>query len=42
MMLKNLGMGALLVFVVLALFLEIKLAFWVMLGIPVFSWAPWP
>ena len=35
MMLKNLGMGALLVFVVLALFLEIKLAFWVMLGIPV-------
>ena len=35
MMLKNLGMGALLVFIVLALFLEIKLAFWVMLGIPV-------
>lgn len=35
MMLRNLAMGALLVFFVLALFLEIKLAFWVMLGIPV-------
>ncbi len=35
MMLKNLAMGAALVFIVLALFLEIKLAFWVMLGIPV-------
>jgi multidrug efflux pump subunit AcrB len=35
MMLKNLAIGALLVFIVLALFLEIKLAFWVMLGIPV-------
>lgn len=35
MMLKNLAMGALLVFVILALFLEIKLAFWVMMGIPV-------
>ena len=35
MMLKNLTMGALLVFIILALFLEIKLAFWVMLGIPV-------
>ncbi len=35
MMLRNLAMGALLVFIVLALFLEIKLAFWVMLGIPV-------
>jgi multidrug efflux pump subunit AcrB len=35
MMVKNLAVGALLVFVVLALFLEIKLAFWVMLGIPV-------
>lgn len=34
-MLKNLAMGAMLVFIVLALFLEIKLAFWVMLGIPV-------
>ena len=35
MMLKNLAMGALLVFIILALFLEIKLAFWVMVGIPV-------
>ncbi len=35
MMMKNLAMGALLVFIILALFLEIKLAFWVMLGIPV-------
>lgn len=35
MMMKNLAMGALLVFIILALFLEIKLAFWVMIGIPV-------
>ncbi len=35
MMVRNLAMGAMLVFVVLALFLEIKLAFWVMVGIPV-------
>jgi multidrug efflux pump subunit AcrB len=35
MMLSNLGMGALLVFVILAMFLNIKLAFWVMLGLPV-------
>jgi multidrug efflux pump subunit AcrB len=35
MMFGNLALGALLVFLVLALFLEIKLAFWVMLGIPV-------
>ena len=35
MMLGNLALGALLVFIVLALFLEIKLAFWVMVGIPV-------
>jgi multidrug efflux pump subunit AcrB len=35
MMLSNLALGALLVFTILALFLEIKLAFWVMLGIPV-------
>ena len=34
MMMKNLAMGALLVLIVLALFLEIKLAFWVMVGIP--------
>lgn len=35
MMMRNLAMGALLVFFILALFLEIKLAFWVMVGIPV-------
>jgi len=35
MMVQNLLLGALLVFLILALFLEIKLAFWVMLGIPV-------
>ena len=35
MMVKNLAIGALLVFITLALFLEIKLAFWVMVGIPV-------
>ena len=35
MMLKNLAIGALLVFIVLALFLDIKLAFWVMAGLPV-------
>ena len=34
MMLKNLGMGALLVFIILTLFLDIKLAFWVMVGLP--------
>lgn len=35
MMFENLALGALVVFVVLALFLEIKLAFWVMVGIPI-------
>lgn len=35
MMVKNLGMGALLVFIVLGLFLNIKLAFWVMVGLPI-------
>jgi len=35
MMLKNMAFGALLVFVVLGLFLDIKLAFWVMAGLPV-------
>ncbi|MBL4826801.1 MAG: efflux RND transporter permease subunit [Spongiibacteraceae bacterium] len=35
MMLKNLMMGALLVFLILGLFLNIKLAFWVMVGLPV-------
>ncbi|WP_372872009.1 efflux RND transporter permease subunit [Shewanella sp.] len=35
MMLSNMLMGAALVFVILALFLDLKLAFWVMVGIPV-------
>ncbi|MBD2859767.1 efflux RND transporter permease subunit [Spongiibacter sp. KMU-158] len=35
MMMSNLGMGALLVFITLALFLNMKLAFWVMVGLPV-------
>ena len=35
MMLSNLGMGAVLVFLVLALFLRMKIAMWVMLGIPI-------
>ena len=35
MMLKNLVMGAALVFLTLALFLRLKLAFWVMVGLPV-------
>jgi len=35
MMIKNLVIGALLVFLSLALFLRIKLAFWVMVGLPV-------
>ena len=35
MMIKNLAIGTLLVFIVLALFMEIQLAFWVMAGIPV-------
>lgn len=35
MMGSNMFMGALLVFIVLAVFLEIKVAFWVMLGLPV-------
>ncbi len=35
MMLKNLALGALLVFIVLAVFMDIKLAFWVMAGLPV-------
>lgn len=35
MMLSNLLMGALLVFMLLGLFLNIKLAFWVMAGLPV-------
>jgi multidrug efflux pump subunit AcrB len=35
LMVKNLVMGAVLVFLVLALFLRLKLAFWVMVGLPV-------
>ncbi|MEM0911972.1 MAG: efflux RND transporter permease subunit [Pseudomonadota bacterium] len=35
MMLENMAIGALLVFFILALFLKIKLAFWVMVGLPV-------
>lgn len=35
MMLKNMGFGALLVFIVLSLFLRVKLAFWVIVGLPV-------
>ncbi len=35
MMLSNLIMGSILVFLVLALFLRIKIAFWVMIGIPI-------
>lgn len=35
MMLKNLVFGAALVFLILALFLRLKLAFWVMVGLPV-------
>lgn len=35
MMLKNLGFGALLVFLVLTMFLRLRLAFWVVIGIPV-------
>lgn len=35
MMISNLLMGAILVFLVLALFLRIRIAFWVMLGIPI-------
>ncbi|MCC4831708.1 efflux RND transporter permease subunit [Shewanella sp. 10N.7] len=35
MMLSNMFYGALLVFIILALFLDLKLAFWVMVGLPV-------
>ena len=35
MMVKNLIMGAALVFLILALFLRLKLAFWVMVGLPI-------
>ncbi len=35
MMRKNMFLGALLVFLVLSLFIDLKLAFWVMLGLPI-------
>ncbi|MEE4294931.1 MAG: efflux RND transporter permease subunit, partial [Xanthomonadales bacterium] len=35
MMVKNLVLGAMLVFLILALFLRLKLAFWVMVGLPI-------
>lgn len=35
MMMSNMFYGALLVFIILAMFLDLKLAFWVMMGIPV-------
>jgi len=35
MMINNMMMGAFLVFIILTLFLRIKIAFWVMLGIPI-------
>ncbi|MED5524270.1 MAG: efflux RND transporter permease subunit [Pseudomonadota bacterium] len=35
MMLSNMVMGGILVFLVLSLFLQVRLAFWVMMGIPV-------
>ncbi len=35
MMLKNLLLGAILVFITLSLFMELKIAFWVMMGLPV-------
>ena len=35
LLLKNIGMGLVIVLVVLGLFLELRLAFWVMMGIPI-------
>ncbi len=35
LLLRNSGMGLVLVFIALALFLELRLAFWVMMGIPI-------
>lgn len=35
MMLENMALGALLVFIILTIFLKLKLAFWVMVGLPV-------
>ena len=50
MMFKNMWQGALLVFIVLSLFLRLKFAFWVIIGIPVtfmgavalMPYNPWP
>ena len=50
MMLKNMFQGAILVFLVLSLFLRLKVAFWVIVGIPVsflgalalMPYGPWP
>lgn len=50
MMTKNMWQGALLVFIVLSLFLRMKVAFWVVIGIPItflgalwlMPHAPWP
>ncbi len=35
LLLKNIGMGLVIVLIVLGLFLELRLAFWVMMGIPI-------
>jgi multidrug efflux pump subunit AcrB len=35
MMLRNLGLGAILVFLTLSLFMELRIAFWVMIGLPI-------
>ena len=35
MMLRNLGLGAILVFLTLSVFMELRMAFWVMLGLPI-------
>lgn len=35
MMLRNLGLGAILVFLTLGLFMELRMAFWVMVGLPI-------
>ncbi len=40
MMIENMIWGGILVMLMLALFLRIRLAFWVMMGLPCPSWAP--
>ncbi|MEM7431824.1 MAG: efflux RND transporter permease subunit [Pseudomonadota bacterium] len=50
LMLENMGMGAILVFLVLSLFLRMKVALWVIVGIPItflgtlalMPYTPWP